>query len=120
MRSLPKIPRAFNAPYLKIAPEYMPAIRMGHKTSTIRKGRKTFDQEAVLLKTRDDFEAVKITCVKHTAFKCLTEEDAKKDGFVSLQELKFALLKFYPDLADNSWITIISFELLSNLPPKSN
>jgi len=69
MRSLPKIPRAFNAPYLKIAPEYMPAIRIGHKTSTIRKGRKTFDQEAVLLKTRDDFEAVKITCVKHSAFR---------------------------------------------------
>lgn len=118
MRSLPKRPTSFDAPYLKLAAEYIPAIRTGRKTTTIRKGRKTFDHESILLKSRSAFEAVKITEVKHTLFKCLTEEDARKDGFTSLEELKFALLKYYPDLRDDGWVTIICFELLSNLSSK--
>ncbi|MCA1625870.1 MAG: ASCH domain-containing protein [Acidobacteria bacterium] len=114
MCPLTKHPTSFNAPHLRVAAEYIPAIRAGRKTTTIRKGRRTFDHEVILLKSGNASETVKITEVKHTAFKCLTEEDARKDGFASLEELKLALLKHYSDLQDDDWVTIFSFELLSN------
>ena len=106
-------PTSFNVPHLRVAAEYMPAIRAGRKTTTIRKGRRTFDREVILLRSGDASQTVKITEVRYTAFKCLTEEDARKDGFASLEELKSALLKHYPDLRDDSSLTIIFFELLS-------
>jgi ABC-type phosphate/phosphonate transport system ATPase subunit/GNAT superfamily N-acetyltransferase len=118
MRSLPNRSKSFNAPYLKVAPEYMPAIRAGRKRTTIRKGRKTFNHELILLKTKTDFEPVKITNIRYTAFKCLNEEDAINDGFDSLEELRFALFSYYPDLQDDSWVTIVSFELLSSAFPR--
>lgn len=113
MRSLPQRPASFNAPDLKIAAEYLPAIRAGRKTTTIRLGRKTLSKGILLLKARSDFEVVRVIDVTHKTVGDLTVEDAKKDGFSTLKDLKLALQRHYPEIRNESQVTIVSFELLS-------
>jgi len=104
----------FAASSLSISAEYLPLIRSGRKSTTIRRGRLSISKGMFLLTARTtDFVSVNVTDIKHTRFKCLTEEDARKDGFKSLTELERVLLKYYPDLSDNSWVTIVSFDTSS-------
>ncbi len=101
----------FSAQTLSIAVKYLSSVRSGQKHSTIRKGRLKFTKELLLLTTKTgDFASVNVTDVKHTRFKCLTEEDAVKDGFANLTELRKALLEHYPNITIDSWVTIVSFE----------
>ena len=100
----------FSAQTLGIATKYLSSIRSGQKYSTIRKGRLKLTKGLLLLTTKTgDFASVNITDVKHTRFRCLTQEDAVKDGFTSLANLQGALLEHYPDISMDSWVTIVSF-----------
>jgi excisionase family DNA binding protein len=106
----------FNAPSMSISAEYLPAIRSGRKCTTIRKGRLLISKGMLLLTARTtDFVPVNVTDSRVTRFKCLTEEDAKNDGFSSLAELQKALLKHYPNLGINSWVTIVYFDITSRM-----
>jgi len=37
--------------------------------------------------------------------------DAKRYGFDTLKQLKDALLKHYPRMNENNWVTVVAFEL---------
>jgi hypothetical protein len=91
--------------------KYLPAVRSGQKCSTVRKGRLKFNKGLLLLTSKTgDFVSVNVTEVRHTRFKCLTENDAVKDGFTNLADLKRALLEHYPDISMDGWVTIVSFD----------
>ncbi|MGB3208047.1 MAG: GNAT family N-acetyltransferase [Crinalium sp.] len=103
--------KTFTAPTMSISAEYLPAIRSGRKCTTIRKGRLSVTTGMLLLAARNtDFVSVNVTASRVTRFNCLTEEDAKNDGFSSLSELEKALLKHYPGFSVKSLVTIVSFE----------
>lgn len=110
LSTLPNQYTTINAPTLRVSAEYLPAIRLGRKTSTIRKGRLTIDKGLLLLVTRVDTEAVNVSELRHTQFDNLTDDDAIRDGFECLTDLRNALFKHYPDLRPNSWLTVISFQ----------
>ncbi|WP_339383587.1 GNAT family N-acetyltransferase [Oculatella sp. LEGE 06141] len=110
LESLPTRYSNFTVQSLGIAAKYLPLVRSGQKRSTARKGRLKFKQGLLLLSAKTgDFETVNVTGVRHTRFRCLTEEDAHEDGFTSLSELQKALLEHYPDLSADGWVTIVSF-----------
>ncbi len=99
-----------SAQTLSIAVKYLSAVRSGQKCSTVRKGRLKFNNGLLLLTAKTgDFVSVNVTDVKHTRFRCLTQEDAVKDGFTSLADLQGALLEHYPDISMDGWVTIVSF-----------
>lgn len=109
--SFQKSKNSFAAPALPIAAEYLPAIHAGRKCTTIRRGRLSISQGMLLLTARtSDFVPVNVTNSRLTRFKSLTEEDAKNDGFNSLNDLQIALRKHYPDLSDHGWLTIVYFD----------
>jgi excisionase family DNA binding protein len=96
---------------LSIAVKYLSAVRSGQKCSTVRKGRLKFNKGLLLLTSKTgDFVSVNVTEVRHTRFKCLTEDDAVKDGFTNLADLQRALLEHYPDMSMDGWVTIVSFD----------
>jgi hypothetical protein len=97
---------------LSIAREFLPSVREGKKTSTIRKGIRQLDPGPALLRCDGEFAAVRITSVSHTSFGSLTEDDAKRDGFKTLAELDAALKRFYPTIDSSAPVTIISFRVV--------
>jgi excisionase family DNA binding protein len=100
-----------SAQTLSIAVKYLSAVSSGQKCSTIRKGRLKFNKGLLLLTAKTgNFVSVNVTDVKHTRFRCLTEEDAVKDGFANLTDLQKALLEHYPNITMDGWVTIISFD----------
>ncbi len=112
LRALPNHRGTFGPPSLSISAEYLPTIRSGLKTTTIRKGRLHIDTGLLLLTTRVDFEAVNVVGTRQTPLRCLTDEDARKDGFQNLADLQQALRRHYPNLTLNSWVTVVAFEPL--------
>jgi excisionase family DNA binding protein len=100
-----------SAQTLSIAVKYLPTVRSGQKCSTVRKGRLKFNKGLLLLTAKTgDFVSVTVTDVKHTRLRCLTEDDAVKDGFTNLADLQRALLEHYPDISMDGWVTIVSFD----------
>lgn len=100
-----------SAQTLSIAAKYLSAVRSGQKCSTVRKGRLKFNKGLLLLTAKTgDFVSVNVTDVRHTRFRCLTEEDAVKDGFTNLADLQRALLEHYPGISMDGWVTIVSFD----------
>jgi ABC-type lipoprotein export system ATPase subunit len=100
---------SFDAPALRVSPEYLTAVRSGCKFSTIRRGRFSLELGLLLLTAKGDTEPVQITGIRHTRVRCLTDADAQLDGFRSLPELRHALKRHYEDLRDSSWVTVVSF-----------
>lgn len=96
---------------------YEPAIRSGAKRQTIRVDDPFRVGPATLVFEKDNGEVVTIpahvTSVITTRRADLTEDQAKKDGFASLQELHEALAWHYPGLADREMADVVSFELRS-------
>lgn len=111
LRSLSAQRSSSSVQTLSIAIKYLSAVRSGRKRSTIRKNRLKFSKGLLLLTAKTgDFVSVNVTDVKHTRFRCLTEDDAVKDGFTSLADLRRALLEHYPDISADGWVTIVSFD----------
>lgn len=99
-------------PILHLLPEFFSAVRRGEKLTTIRKGRKSFQSDILLLECGGEYLTVKITRVIHKRFCNLTLEDAQNDGFSSLSSLQKELWALYPNLQKNSVVTIIRFQPL--------
>lgn len=116
LRSLPRRGRtAFGPSSFAVAPEYLSAVRTGKKRSTIRKGRIAVKEGLILLTARGDFEPVNVLECRHTRMSCITEEEAKRDGFEDLDKLRAAMERHYSRISDNSWVTVIGFEPVGGL-----
>lgn len=94
------------------ADKFFPLIATGKKTTTVRAGKRFYREGVydVFNPTREGHMLIKVKKSEHTMFSSLTDETALTDGFTSVEELKKELLQFYPNLEDNSTVTIVYFE----------
>lgn len=94
------------------ADKFLPMIRDGRKITTVRAGKRDYhicDVYDYYNVDETDHGYLYIICKYFTTFGELTEKVAQTDGFNSLAELKGELLQFYPDLKDDSIMTVIRF-----------
>lgn len=91
------------------ASKFIDMIDEGIKTTTVRRGVREYTSGIYDLYNpkKSVHGYVVINGVKVTTFGELTEDVAKTDGFKSLEELKNELLLFYPELVDDSPVTIV-------------
>lgn len=92
--------------------KFLPLIREGHKTSTIRNGIRHYFPGfyTAYNDTRTKCELLKVSGTELTKYGQLTDDNATKEGYEFVEELKVELLRYYPDLTNDSTMTIIYFE----------
>ncbi len=98
---------------IRIRQEMFPLILSGKKTSTSRQGRRDvkIEQELRFLSADGDIADTIVTNVEYCKFDELTEEEAFKEGYSSVEELKEVLRKLY-DIESDSTFTLIEFKLI--------
>jgi len=94
--------------------EYVEAIIEGKKITTIRKGIKRYPVGRIVELTVDNkpFAKARVDKVVVKRVRELTDEDAKKDGFDSREELIEALKRIYGSIKDSEFVTIVHFTLV--------
>ena len=99
---------------LKLRKEMFPAIYSGKKTSTSRQGIRDFKPGTNLTIVAQEDEStsidVLITDVSHCKLNELDEEEAIREGYNSLKEMKETLEKIY-DISKDDNFTLIEFSL---------
>lgn len=99
---------------LKLRKEMFPAIYSGEKTSTSRQGKRDFKPGTYLTIVAKEDETVNIdvliTDVTHCKYNELDEEEAIREGYKSLKEMKETLEKIY-DISKDDNFTLIEFAL---------
>lgn len=97
---------------LQLRKEMFPAIYSGKKTCTSRQGIRNFTlyDKLVFVASEDSsiHADVIVTNVRHCKFNELTEEEAIKEGYESLEELKETLKKIY-DISKDDNFTLVEF-----------
>ncbi len=102
--------------HLMVKGEYVDKILKGIKRATIRLGIvKPRYNEIIIHGGGRPVAKVRITKVRYKKLNELTDEDAKMDGFNSLEELLHHLRKAYGKISSNDVVTIIEFEVLKKL-----
>ena len=98
---------------MRIRQEMFPLILSSKKTSTSRQGLREIEvgQELRFLSADGDIADTIVTNVEYCRFDELTEEEAFKEGYSSLDELKDVLRNLYDVDADPNF-TLIEFELV--------
>lgn len=107
-----RAPEKWAVPRLALAGCYLSALRSGEKRTTIRRGRRVVPRGPLILQVGREEFCVEVTHTRHCRFDELTHEDALRDGFGDLGELRVALLGHYPDLKSRSPLTIVHFRPL--------
>jgi hypothetical protein len=95
---------------IALATEFFAPVRTGRKTQTTRRGRR--DVALGPARFSDDagnVQLINVDRVSYLRFRDLETADAVKDGFASKDELRDAMVKFYPDFSDDEEVTIIIF-----------
>ena len=90
--------------------EYIGQIRAGTKRTTIRKGIRNYSGVVLLTCEGNVFAKARINKVLVKRVGQLREEDAIRDGFENLDDLKATLKRIYGSLEDDDFITIVYFE----------
>jgi ABC-type ATPase with predicted acetyltransferase domain len=101
-----------NIPILKLKSEYFDLILQGKKSTTIRRFNSSFNLGCSLLESEKNILPVYIKNIENKLFKELNSDDALRDGFSTLEDLKVTLLKIYNNLTDDSRITILHFKTI--------
>ena len=98
---------------MRIRQETFPLILSGKKTSTSRQGKRAvkIGQELRFLSADGDIADTLVTNVEYCKFNELTEEEAFKEGYSSLDELKDVLRNLYDIDADPNF-TLVEFKLV--------
>ena len=98
---------------MRIRQEKFLQILSGKKTSTSRQGLREIEvgQELRFLSADGDIADTIVTNVEYCKFDELTEEEAFKEGYSSLDELKDVLRNLYDVDADPNF-TLIEFKLV--------
>lgn len=100
---------------LKFHKKYYNDILTGKKTQTIRKHNKKFKNEQIIKAIFPGIEDecyLQITGSGYKQFKYINEEDAKREGYQSVKELKSELLDIYPTLDNLTRIYYIQFKVV--------
>ena len=86
---------------IKFNKEYYLPILTGEKTQTLRKNKKRIRPGETVRAIFPGTEMqckLKITKIGYKQFKYINEEDAKLEGFETVEELKKTLMTIYPTL----------------------
>ena len=96
---------------------YVTNILMGKKTASIRSNVRGLMSDSIIPFTANGrrFAMARIKEIRPVRFQELSEEDAKRDGFETLQELKEGLGQFYKKLKPNSRLFAVRFEVVERL-----
>jgi len=92
--------------------KYLEELLNGSKLATVRAGNVKYRPGDIVLVHCGGLVLgrAKITRVERKKLIDLSEEDARKDGFSSLQELLKALKQHYPNLKRDTPLTILEFQ----------
>src|SRR4030042_5764861 len=100
--------KKYVATQLKLADRFFDLVLTGKKTSTIRYGLVFFNNEIIQLRSNARSSTIRLLKIDYSkTFGDLCEEDAQRDGFQTLDELKAELRGFYGDVPSEYPITII-------------
>lgn len=97
---------------LKLHPDFLPALLEGRKTTTVRSGWWNLSSGPCVILAGNQSVEVLVTDVRHCRYDELTPDDANRDGFATLDDLRSALNRFYPSLSDESAVSVIALQLL--------
>jgi len=95
---------------LPLSDEFIPGVLADRKTTTIRRGRRTYGLGEGVLKAGSQDIPIKVNNVRYCKFRELTEADAFRDGFESLKQLHDVLRRIYPKLDLDDEVTVVHFE----------
>ena len=109
----PKKQHLLDTQTLRFKKNYLAKFIRGEKTTTIRNGKSTLSLGLVLLESSNNCIAAYITEVKYRKFSELTLEDAKNDGFKTLNSLRTALRTIYNNIHEDSIVSILSLSFLN-------
>ncbi len=99
--------------YLSFKRDYLNSVLSGRKKTTIRWGIVTPRSSKVYLECNGKiYGELHIESTEYVKFSDLTDRDAIRDGFNSLEDLKDALRNIYVNLRGDDWVTIIHFRLV--------
>jgi len=104
--------------YLKFKRRYLRGVLSERKHSTIRLGLVRPEYQRVYIECGGKVygEAI-IGRVRYLRLSELSEEDALRDGFTSLEDLFTNLESIYPSLKPSDWVTVIEFEVVEKFNP---
>jgi len=104
--------RKYVAKQIKLADKFFDFVLSGKKTSTIRYGLVFFTDDRLILLSNKRSLSIRLLKVDYSkTFGELNDEDAYRDGFSTLDELKIELKRFYGDIPPDYPITIIHFKM---------
>ncbi len=96
---------------LNLVPDDIPLIRAGKITQIIRFGKYQYAEGLSTAYGGDLHIDIRVTNVEFIPARKLDVIDAKRAGFNTLDELKSVLLDPHPSSTENSWVTVVEFEL---------
>ena len=97
---------------LRLSEEYFDLVLSGRKTSTIRRNYVLVNNLIIPLISVKRKVLIRILKLDYNkTFSDLTDEDARKDGFTSADELRSKLKEFYPDISNDYPMTITHFKV---------
>ncbi len=99
-------------------PEYVDLIIEGQKTTTVRKGIKSYPVGRIVELTVSNSKVFALARIKKVVVKRvkeLSDEDAMRDGFAGRDELVAALRRIYGDVRDDEFVTVVHFEVVKVL-----
>lgn len=103
---------------IKLRGEMFPALKNGTKIRTSRYGKRYVTVGDMVVFVMTENEKIKCPVIITNVFYCtfyeLTQEEAIKEGYSSLEELKSALRKIYNPFDDDIY-TIIEFKLIEGM-----
>ena len=85
----------------------------GKKTTTCRKGIRTYDLGETILKSNssENFVLINITELKYYKMKDITDEIAKCDGFANRENFIKVMQEIYESINDDTDVTLVIYEL---------
>ena len=94
--------------------EFVEPIMSGRKVTTVRRGIKSYPVGRIVELTAggNTFALARVKKVVVKRVRELNDDDAKRDGFESRNDLLSALKKIYGDVRDSEFVTVVHFEVL--------
>jgi hypothetical protein len=99
---------------IRIDPKFFPDIQEGRKKATVRRGVRSYPIGRIVIESDEPSPRVLDVSVESIQFKAyeeLTEEDARRDGYNSLADLRSELDRIYGDLSPKDLMTIVEFDI---------
>ena len=102
--------------HLMLKRRFVDKILSGEKATTIRLGKVGIRSREFYIHAGGRIVArAVVEGIAYKRVKELTDEDAKADGFSSVLELKEELKRFYPNIKEHDWVTIIRFRVVERI-----